>query len=212
MAFLQYPWRFILMAVFFASFISGALFWLIEDYLEQKLIVILGLVVLSCLLILVSAKFFIPEKYLQIDSNYYTNASMLLWKTSKTSDEYMPKNFQRPNNIDDVANFANLNTPDVTISNVNLTPQVVMLNVQTAKAQNIIIPIAYFPAWQGYVDGGKIAIANNQGRIAISLSKGQHQLKLEFKQTKIESLGDFLSLAGILALFAGIIQLKKKYE
>jgi uncharacterized membrane protein len=212
MAFLQYPWRFILMAVFFASFISGALFWIIEEYLKQKLILVLGLIVLSGLLVLVSVKFFIPEKYLQVDSNYYTNASMLSWKTSKTSDEYLPKNFQRPNNIDEVANFANLDTLEVTVSNVSLTPQVVMLNVNTTKAQSVIIPVAYFPAWQGYVDGGKVATTNHQGKIAVSLPKGQHQLKLEFKQTKIELLGDFLSLAGILALFAGIIQLKKKYE
>lgn len=212
MAFLQYPWRFILMAVFFASFISGALFWILEKYIKKNALIIIVLLVTSSLLVFVSVKFFVPEKYFQVDSSYYTNTSMLLWKTSKTSDEYMPKNFQRPNNIDEVANFAKLNSKSIMISDLAISSQLISMNLSDSKEQSLTIPVAYFPAWQGYVNGSKISIIDNRGKIQVNVPKGESKLELKFEQTPIELLGDFLSLAGILALFLGIIHLKQKYE
>lgn len=212
MVFLQYPWRFLLTAVFFASFIVGALFWILEKYIKKNTLIIIVLLIVSCLLVFVSVKFFVPEKYLQVDSSYYTNASMLLWKTSKTSDEYLPKNFQRPENIDQVADFSKLNLKNIIVSNVSVKTQVITMDVRVSKAQSLILPIAYFPAWQVSADGEKVFVRDNQGKIEVNVPKGESKLELKFEQTPVELLGDLLSLAGILALFLGIIQLKKKYE
>ncbi len=211
MAYLQYPWRFLLTIVFFASFMSGALFWLMEKLVKKKLLVIAVLVLLSCFLVLVSLKFFVPQKYLQVNSDYYTNQLALEWTTSKISDEYLPKNFQRPENANQVAGFAKLNSKKLTVQLVNDKTQAITLKTNASEKENVTLPLAYFPSWQGYVDGKNISIKDDQGKIAVNIPQGQHQLKLIFQQTRIELLADLISLVGVLALFAGIIQLKKKY-
>jgi len=211
MAFFQYPWRFLLMVAFFASFISGALIWVIEKLTGQKIIVMSVLVLLSCLLVLVSVKFFVPEKYLQVNSDYYTNSYALMWTTSKISDEYMPKSFQRPENPNNVANFSSLNSKNSHLVSVDKNTQTVLLTINSTQDETLILPIAYFPAWHAYLDGNQIPLSLNSRGIEINFPRGQHQLKLVFQQTQIELLANLISLAGILALFVVIIQLRKKY-
>jgi uncharacterized membrane protein len=211
MAFFQYPWRFLLMVAFFASFISGALIWVIEKLTGQKIIVMSVLVLLSCLLVLVSVKFFVPEKYLQVNSDYYTNSYALMWTTSKISDEYMPKSFQRPENPNNVANFSSLNSKNSHLVSVDKKTQTVLLTINSTQDETLILPIAYFPAWHAYLDGNQIPLSLNSRGIEINFPRGQHQLKLVFQQTQIELLANLISLAGILALFVVIIQLRKKY-
>jgi uncharacterized membrane protein len=211
MAFLQYPWRFLLTAVFFASFISGALFWIIEELVKKRAVVIAVLILLSCLFVLVSVKFFAAEKYLQVNSEYYTDAYALQWRTSKISDEYMPKDFLRPESQNEIANFSRLNSNSLTVESYHVRSQIVTIDVNALKQTGITVPLAYFPAWQGQIDNKSISIRDNKGKVEVSLPQGQHQLKLTFRQTSVELLADFISLAGILALFAGIIQLNKKH-
>src|ERR1035437_1000707 len=148
MAFFQYPWRFLLTAVFFASFISGAAFWILEKYIKRNVVIISLLIISSCLLILVSQKFFIPKNYLYVNSDYYTNTKMLNWTTSKISDEYLSKNFKRPQNENNVANFSKLNSRSITITNVSLKTQIITLDINAFSATSLTIPLAYFPAWQ----------------------------------------------------------------
>jgi hypothetical protein len=211
MAFFQYPWRFLLTAVFFASFISGAIFWVMEKFIKKNTLIVITLFIISCFLILVSVKFFVPEKYLQVDSNYYTNTYMLQWSTSKISDEYMPKNFKRPTNQNETAIYLSLNSKIITVKNVSMKTQSIAFDIDASKAQDLIIPLAYFPSWQGYVDGKRIVVKDNNGKIEISVPNGQHKLMFIFKENQIELIADVISLAGILALFIGIIRLGKKY-
>ncbi len=211
MAFLQYPWRFLLTAVFFASFISGAVFWVLEKYLKKNVLIIIVLFLVSCFLVLVSIKFFVPQYYLPVNSDYYNNTYMLQWTTSKVSDEYMPKNFQRPENQTQIANFSKLNSKDIKIENVNLKTQRTTFDITALSTQRITVPLAYFPSWQGYVDGKQVVINDNLGKVAVNMPKGQHSVLFIFRENRIELLADLISLAGILALFIGIIHLNKKY-
>lgn len=211
MAFFQYPWRFLVLSVFFASFIVGSLFWIAEKYLSQKIILILLLLLISIGFIFVSVKFFVPEKYLNVNSDYYTNINTLNWKVSKISDEYLPKNFVKPKDLNSIADFSKLNTKNLTVQVINRKTQEVTFNVKAATNQSIILPLAYFPSWQVYVDEKKIPVSNYRGRMSIAIPQGQHSIKLVFQQDAIELLADMLSVAGILALFIGIIHLNKKY-
>ncbi|HUD09748.1 MAG TPA: 6-pyruvoyl-tetrahydropterin synthase-related protein [Patescibacteria group bacterium] len=211
MAFLQYPWRFLLTTVFFASFISGSLFWIIEKLVKKRVIAIAAIILLSGLFILVSVKFFVPEKYLRVNSDYYTNTYAIEWTTSKISDEYLPKDFQRPQNQNGIANFSNLNLKNSELIDVNKKTQAIALTINAATDEKLVLPLAYFPAWHAYVDNKEVSLHQNSKGIEINFPKGQHELKLIFKQTQMELLADLISIAGVLALFAGIIHLKKKY-
>ncbi len=101
MAFFQYPWRFLLMVSFFSSLLAGSFIWLIT-FLPIKRFFPHFVFELSALLIFVllflNIKFFVPQKFLQVNSNYYTNEYGLKWTTSKISDEYLPKDTKKPKN------------------------------------------------------------------------------------------------------------------
>lgn len=101
MAFFQFPWRFLLMVSFFSSILSGAIIWQIGFINLKKLfphlkLEIAGLLIVG--LLFLNIKFFIAQKQTNVDSNYYTNEYALKWRTSKISDEYLPKNTIKPKN------------------------------------------------------------------------------------------------------------------
>ena len=104
MAFFQFPWRFLLMASFFSSLMAGSFIWLIT-FLPIKRFFPHFVFEISVLLIFVllflNVKFFIPQKFLQVNSNYYTNEYSLKWTTSKISDEYLPKDIKKPKNAEE---------------------------------------------------------------------------------------------------------------
>jgi hypothetical protein len=211
MSYFQYPWRFLLMAVFFSSFLAGFTFWVLAKFIRNQYLSVAILVIASVLFIVVSAKFFVPQQYLAVDSNYYTNPYALQWTASKISDEYMPADFIPPQNPSGIASFDKLNSGDFQIISLQQTTQKILLDFNLNRPGKIILPVAYFPAWKAYLDQGSIQLQSNPKGMQVSLPQGQHHLSLNFAQTSIEIAADLLSLAGILGLFIGIIQLRKKY-
>jgi hypothetical protein len=61
------------------------------------------------------------------------------------------------------------------------------------------------------VGNSEVSLYENSKGVEINFPKGQHELRLVFKQSHVELFADLISLAGVLALFIGIIQLNKKY-
>lgn len=211
MTFFQYPWRFLLMIVFFSSFIAGSLFWVLEKFVKNRYFTTTILVVLSIAFIFVSTKFFTPEKLLAVNSDYYTSSYALEWTTSRISDEYMPENFQTPKDPSGIADFSKLNSKDIQIINAWQNSQKIVLTINLKRSQDMVLPLAFFPAWKGYLDGKQIKLSEDKRGILVNLPSGKHELRIFFEQTPIEIFADLLSLAGALSLFAGIIHLNKKY-
>ncbi len=212
MAFIQYPWRFLIMIVFFSSFIAGALFWISGKLIKNNLINYgLGFL-LFCFIVLVSAKFFVPQTILNKTSSDFTNDYSLKWTTSRISDEYMPKDFLRPKEYYQIPDISNLKTAALTTTIVKKKTQELNLKLDVRKSGSYILPVAYFPAWKGSLDGKNISLIPDKRGILVSLPYGEHNLILSFRQTLIESSGDLLTFAGILVLVAGIIKPRIKHE
>ena len=101
------------MAVFFASFIAGAFFWVVEKLVKKQLLTIIAwYYFLFCWLL--SVLNFLSHK------NIYKLIPIIIlidyaleWTISKISDEYLPKNFKRPQNQNDIANFAKINSKNL---------------------------------------------------------------------------------------------------
>lgn len=212
MAFIQYPWRFLLMISFFSSFACGGIFIFLNKPIKNYFILVGVGLILSVGVVLLSLKFFVPQKYLPLSSSSFTNRYALLWNASKVSDEYMPKNFQKPKNFDELTDFSELNSQDLSLQVVNKKTQEINLKFEAKQDINKVLPLAYFPAWEALVDGRFVKLESSKAGSAISMPSGSHNLQLVFKETPIEMTGNLISIAGILALFVGIIYSRKKYE
>ncbi len=212
MEFFQFPWRFLIMASFFSSLVSGGLFLFLEKFVKNKNMNYLFTVLIFIFIIFVSTKFFVPQSVLNKKALDYTNIYVLTWQASKISDEYMPKKFIVPANPYEIPDISNLKTSQLTINILERKTQHLRLGLDVNKGGDYIIPIAYFPAWKAKLDSKAIDLKENPRGMIINFPKGKHVLEVNFVQTPVEKFSNVLSIAGILALLAGIIRLRSKYD
>lgn len=215
MAFFQYPWRFLLITSFFSSFLAGGLIWVLQTVLGKLIkynfiYYFIGLT-LIVLLTLFNYKIFWPQTIFSKTASDYTNEFSLLWDASKTSDEYMPKDFSKPQIFNDTPKHKLLVQKEtIGISNLIEKTQRVSATLNIKKNTTLDISIAYFPAWKVFVDGAERSFSITNKGLNIPLSSGLHKIDIRFEQTLIEKIANLLSLAGIITLIIGIIYSPKK--
>lgn len=210
MEFFQYPWRFLIMASFFASFIGGGLFFLLEKFIKDKNTYYLLVFIACVFMIFVSLKFFVPQEILSKNSKDYTSKHALSWEASKISDEYLPKGFKVPESEDQIPDVTNLTTPELSIRILQRKTQYEKLDLNVVREGTYVLPFSYFPAWEAKIDGKKAELKQGLRGSIVNFPKGKHIFELTFVQTPIERLANIISITGILLLFAGIIRLKPK--
>jgi hypothetical protein len=211
MKFFQYPWRFLLAASLFSSFLSGSIIYFLSKNQTQKNKVILYGIYLILLIspVILYSKIFAPQTFLAKKSEDYTNQYSLSWTTSKISDEYMPPNFSKPKSPNDIIKNK-ISANNVLIEKLSQKSNKLYVEIFAPESSDITIHIPFFPAWKFYLNG---QIANykvtNTG-VLITIPKGRNIVEARFKQTNIELLANLITISGILILFVGIIYNKRK--
>ncbi len=209
MAFLQYPWRFLLLISFFASFLSGSIIWYIERRVSVKkfLVIFVSIVIL---ILIFQIKFFKPQTIYDIPSSTYLGTDYLKWQVSKISDEYMPAGLRKPTNETQVPRSLINESKVLQFQSVENKTQEKKFNLSLAKDSFISINIAYFPSWEAILDGKREQLSETSSGMKLFVPAGRHNLTLIFRETLYEILGDMLSVAGVVILILGIIVHKKQ--
>ncbi len=211
MMYLQFPWRYLTMASFFSSLLSGGILSIFLSRLNlnyfQK--VILGVSV-GLMIIFIFGKFFVPQ-YKINDLTHYSNIDFIKWNVSKISDEYLPPDFKKPKNKSDLpqnildfvrgSGSAHIDKETTT----DLIASIVVIDDAIIRIQK-----AYFPAWRIRVNGEEKIPQIKNGVYYLALSPGNYRMEMSFVQTPIEKLANSLSLIGIFTFVAGIIYAHKK--
>lgn len=202
MAYFQYPWRFLALTVFTASFLGGSVMVLSKSKIIS---LFLGSALITAI-IFINTKLFTPQYIKNVKSDDFISGLNLKWQTSKISDEYMPQNFAKPNNENEI--------PDSKFTAENNKTKIKMLDdsirqfsakITSGQNSKIIINLAYFPAWHAYLDNSEIQYQVFDKGLRVAVPKGEHILNIKFIQTPIEKFANILTLAGVIALFIGII-------
>jgi uncharacterized membrane protein len=209
MAIFQYPWRFLLMVAFFISIICGSIAYSFQALIKNKWINLILLIVLSLVIVLFNGKYFAAQKYLSVSSSDFTNDYFLKFRTSQISSEYMPKEFSKPKSYSQIPKGVSIIQGKVKVVSQSRKTGKYTINYSADSSSKIIVPIAYFPAWNVRLDGQSYVYESENKGILVNVPKGNHTLEFSFKETNIELLSNILSLSGILLLVVGII-LKKK--
>lgn len=207
MQYIQFPWRFLVLAIFASSFIIGGVFWVIFERYELKRNIYLALIaaaILSASLILYT-KYFVPQYQIE-DTKRYTDISIIKWDTSKISDEYLPKRFHKPRDKDQIPSMlAEVTSGDAKVTVQKNKTQLKELNVSAKTRSTVTLNIVAFPAWKLWVDGKPQTLMQTDGLYFVTIEPGEHYLRLVFVSTPIEKLGNILTLLGFTGLIAGII-------
>ena len=213
MAFFQFPWRFLLLMSFFSSILCGFSFWFVNKMLDKKFNKIEYLMLLGIIFILMiySTKLFVPQTFILKEGSDYTNLKTLRWKTSKISDEYMPKNFKIPKSENEVVkNKIQIDEDQAGILYLTFDTKSLHASIKALDKTSININTAYFPSWNIFVDNKRSDFNVTNKGISLFVPKGDHSLDMLFIQTPVEKLGDSISLASVFLLIAGIILSRKR--
>jgi hypothetical protein len=209
--YLQFPWRFLTLAVFSVSFIAGA-FALIFN--KKYLVFILSL--LLTITLLLNADYFRPHIWYpdMTDSKKFSGDSWRLQITGSIFDYlpiYAPLPPVNPPGSDlgitgGIGTFTRLQkTSDFQRYSLNITSPSATVELQTF----------YFPGWRVWLDGHEVKIDPFRdpllGRMQVDVTSGGHILIAIFGNTPIRTVGNSLSLLSWLALpFIFYFGVKKK--
>lgn len=215
MAFFQFPWRFLLMATFFASFLSGSIA-LIPFSLPRKELFVGGLCIFFSLCIVIFyGKYFIPQKMYSFTEKDYINEHMLKYVASKISDEYMPPHFRTPETpLQIVRNQAVLVSGAGEIAEEKNSLKEKEIRTVATTPVMLLMKIAPFPTWKAQLDGTMVLLRSTDEGYLLSVPQGEHSVRFFYSQTPVQIAANSLSVASILILIAVIIYrpAKKLYE
>lgn len=192
MEFIQFPWRFLGLAVFSFSLSIGAIVVFIKSDYWRK--VSIGLIL--TLVLVLNISYFQYDYWIDKTDEELFSGPSYEDQISSSYNDYYPS-------------FAKV-TPNSRSSNEPLFfdgyGEGVMLKKNTHEASyhikvfnekaRVTVPIAYFPGWVGFLDSSMISIYpdGDYGLISMIVPSGEHQIDLVFKNTLIRDLGNGLSI------------------
>ncbi len=217
-AFIQYPWRFLELVSFFASFLGAGFLFTLGEIMQKQTkrvrLYALPIITIICIIavVILQSKFFVPQKYLNVSSRDFTNPKAL-FEASKISNEYMPPHFVLP-----VIEKAYVTNP-LAISSfrgksdllVNKS-QIKAAKIFVLRLEPFVFPLAYFPGWHMYLDGKESQFVPTTRGLLVNIPIGYHTVVLQYHQTFIEVLANFLSVTGVIVLLLGIIFSERKHS
>ncbi len=213
MDYFQYPWRFLLAASFFSSFIAGSVVYTISKINLKKYNLLFLLIYVSIIIspIILYSKLFVPQNYLSKTSEEYTNKHSLNWTTSNISDEYMPKLFMTPENPEEIIK-EKITGENIEISNLNTKTNRISAQITSRGDNEITVHIPYFPSWKYYINRESVDVLESETGVLVRIPEGESELIGKFEETNVQKIANLLTISGVLILFAGIIYAKRKQK
>lgn len=188
LAYVQFPWRFLTLAVFLLSLACG----LIAKLIGPKLVgvaVVLGVIWLN-------VSFFRPDIWLAVgDNEYFSGASWNQQRSSAISD-YWPQSAPQPQNFADSYPVFEIGQGAITEINKGAHKASYLVNTVGSYGR-VTFPIVYFPGW---TVNGQQALTNSLGLVSWRTGEGKSQLDLEFRNTFVRTLGNWVSGLTLIGL------------
>lgn len=215
LSYIQFPWRFLVLSFFLASFAIGSLFTTPFPLFKKKKFVYIQYAMGILIVFIVLNKavvIFNPIKYLtQVTDQDYIGQHVMRWKTSNMAFEYVPKGIAtkksaRGNTVVDINESeiasmpASVITGNMEIKVTKDIPQQKSIDVTVKKEGILQVNVFAIPGWQVYIDGKHVSYsANNPLRLLqVTMSEGAHAVVANFYDTPVRFVGNLLS--GITAL------------
>ncbi len=193
---LQFPWRFLSIALFALSLSSG---FLIIQLTKNKL-VIAGIFI--ALAMIVNSGFFKPDRWLSISDEDYFQGGRWNEQRSSALDDFWPSFGSRsPTSFSPPA--PRVISGSASVNSYQRNSHSLSFIVDTSDPKSTIeIPTVYFPGWTAYIDNVKQSSSAIQperelGLITLSLSRGTHQVLLKLQDTPVRKIGNLISLLSL---------------
>lgn len=221
LGYLQFPWRFLLLAVFAASLLGGGVIAHLFDRFAQRrffsLLVTAGSIALA---IGLNLGYFQPASWLAVTDADYTGDTEIRWRVSRMSYDFVPRQVatalsESGTTVVDISQGEIAREPYEIISG-NLVVEPVRDEFH-AKTFRVSGPGEFrlntydFPGWKAYLDGKEAEIypTGKLHLITVSVPEGEHGLSFRFTNTPVRTAGNTLSVLGLLVSLGVLIIARK---
>ncbi len=201
MKFVQFPWRFLSLTIFFISFAGGA-------FVKPKIILRKTTVISMILLIIwLNFSFLKPFNFSRdvTDENKLTGIGYELQQKAAVLD-YLPKTAELAPPAPASPSPKVISGKGV-ISSFTKQSNRFSFDIDVYDDSEVVIPVMYFPNWIVIIDNQKVESGTNgaHGVISVKIPRGKHIVRGRFTNTPVRSLGNALSVASLIILFSGLV-------
>lgn len=203
--YLQFPWRLLMLVIFFVSFLSGSIFGWVK---KPKLV----WAIMTFLVVVLNFNYFKPEKFIQTNDKKLLSGFDWERQIMRSIFDYLPISAKEPP-AKLVQEKYKVLTGEGTIYDFNQGTN--WLNFKTDTKTHTIIRLSqyYFPEWRIFIDGKKNFFEyknNSLGLMTIILGEGKHYVEARLYDTPIRSISNYITLGALfLILFLFTLQFSK---
>ncbi len=192
--YLQFPWRFLLLIIFFVSLMSGSFFR--TDFKKKKLLwIVLVLAVVG-----LNFSYFKPNKFIQTNDQERLSGAEWDKQIKRSIFDYLPIFAKEP-----PAELATVRYQILTGDSkiLDFKEGTNWFNFKTETRTHTIIRLSqyYFPNWKIFVDGKETQVEyknNTLGLMTIILGEGNHQIWARLYDTQIRVVANLMTVIGIV--------------
>lgn len=208
LAYIQYPWRFLVFVAFLLSLLGGGAMFALGKITEKKIV---WLAVICVLLIVgFNRKYFQPQFVSSKTVADYTDTKMIRETISRISDEYLPKEFPKSASLT-ISSSPAIITPDgIMVEQLSRKSHLWDAVISADMGAEIVFSLAYFPGWKFYIDAQEVGPRIVDGRPHIAVPAGRHILKATFTNTPVRNTSNMVTLASLVAIFALAMRIREK--
>lgn len=201
--FVQFPWRFLTLAILSFSIVVGAMVPLLAKRKTRLGVWVVFL--LSAGLIAFNFEYFKPERVGPVtDQEKFSGVAWDMQQTAGIYD-YLPVSASTaPKSPQKGVVKITEGSGEITKQNQKTNFASFSAKIKSDKAK-VEIGIFQFPGWVVFVDGNKAEayVGDDEwGRMHIDLPKGEHEVVLRLENTPVRTAGNTISLVSWLALIA----------
>lgn len=194
--FIQFPWRLLMVIIFFTSFLSGAIF-LLE--LKFKKTIFAGLIIL---VVLLNFSYFKPEKFLNVNDAELLSGENWERQIRRSIYDYLPKSAKEPPATLAKERYQIL-TGDSRIFDFEEGTNWLKFKAETNTHTIIRLSQYYFPEWKIFVDGKETNVEysnNSLGLMTILLGRGEHLVEGRLYDTPVRTISNIISLVSFFVI------------
>ena len=194
--YLQFPWRFLLLIIFFISFLSGS-FYLIFKNKKRQLITYCLLIVL---VVALNFTYFRPEEFINVTDGDLLTGERWDKQIKRSILDYLPIYAKEPPAELASAPYQIL-VGETEIKNFDKGTNWISFEAKTKNHTIIRLSQYYFPDWKIFIDGEQVPPdykSDNLGLMTIILGQGDHKVEARLFNTPIRVISNFITVVALL--------------
>lgn len=207
--YLQFPWRFLLLIIFFISLVSGCLFKL--DFKRKELL----WTALIFAVVILNFAYFRPENFIQTNDLKLLSGADWDKQIKRSIFDFLPIYAKEPPAELATVRFKVL-IGDSQVYDYTEGSNWLAFKTHTNSHTIIRLSQYYFPNWKIYIDGKETNVEyknNSLGLMTVILGEGDHVITGRLYDTQLRSFANGLSLVGfvsaVVLLFVSFSRVRK---